>query len=549
MARKKSAPPISFLAQVLATISWSAEQTITRNSKSYRVKMGAPTPAFWELWKTSKDDIKALDISCWKSETTGRWQVQQMLGRANITTKVDQKAIQESYAETADIEVPVPQGLTLYPFQKAAIAYALKRPGVLFGDAPGLGKSLEAIGTVNTLPDAISVLVICPASVKINWSREWAKWDIKNLSIGIANGPTLPETNVVILNYDVLKKYKEQIQARNWDVLIGDEIHYCSNYKAIRTKMVFGSYKDQIPPIQATKKLFLSGTPISNKITHLWPIVKALDPKGLGLDWEYFMTRYAGGVKINGMWGFDLPPSNLEELQARLRSSIMVRRTKEQVLPELPPKLRKVVEIEVVGRKLKKLIKDETKAAEAIYGTWEQCQENLRDLEEAEKPKLDTISSLRKEVALAKVPAVIEHLEDALEQEDKIICFAHHKEVITLLLDHFKDVAVKVDGSMNPSSRQVSIDRFMTDPACRLFIGSMTACGEGITLTSSSHVVFAELDWLPKTILQCEDRSNRIGQKDSVFIEYIVWDGSLDARMAHHYVDKTNTNTRALDKL
>lgn len=143
--------------------------------------------------------------------------------RQMLAAKVE--AIEASRATDAQIEIPVPAGLAYLPFQKAGIAYATKRTNVLIGDEMGLGKTIQAIGIANADPEARSVLVICPASLKLNWKREWEKWDVKALTVGIANGK-LPEAQVVIINYDIIAKHRDALMARQWDLLIVDECHY-----------------------------------------------------------------------------------------------------------------------------------------------------------------------------------------------------------------------------------------------------------------------------------------------------------------------------------
>src|SRR5208283_2350155 len=109
---------------------------------------------------------------------------------------------------------------------------------------------------------------------------------------------------------------------------------------------------------------------------------------------------------------------------------------------------------------------------------------------------------------------LIDYLKNALEQENKIVLFAHHQDVINLIVNKFTSVAVKFDGSMSRDHKQQSVDRFQRDPKCKLFVGSITAAGVGITLTAASYVLFAELDWRPAMVAQAEDRLHRIGQKE-----------------------------------
>jgi len=148
------------------------------------------------------------------------------------------------------------------------------------------------------------------------------------------------------------------------------------------------------------------------------------------------------------------------------------------------------------------------------------------------------LAKLRQATALAKVPLVIEHVKSVLDDAGKVVLFAHHRAVIQELAEPFGDAAVTLTGSDDLASRQATVDRFQSDPSCRLFIGSITAAGFGFTLTASAHVVFAELDWVPARLTQAEDRTHRIGQRDSVLVQHLVLEDSLDARMIGTLIKK-----------
>jgi ribosomal protein S14 len=158
----------------------------------------------------------------------------------------------------------------------------------------------------------------------------------------------------------------------------------------------------------------------------------------------------------------------------------------------------------------------------------------------------NAIAKLRHDTALAKVPAVIETLKDAVEQ-GKVVCFAHHRDVVAAIAEAFGPVAVTLTGDTSMAARQAAVDRFQNDPTCLLFVGNIRAAGVGLTLTASSHVVFAELDWTPANVTQAEDRCHRIGQHDSVLVQHLVLEGSLDATMARMLVSKQIVLDAALD--
>jgi len=464
------------------------------------------------------------------------------------------EAVEASRAQEWAGEIPRPTGLAYLPYQRAGIAYALGRPGVLIADEMGLGKTIQAIGVVNADETVRSVLIVCPASLKLNWAREWSRWSTRGLTVGIANG-ALPATDVVILNYDILKKHLPAIHARAWDCLILDEAHYLKNPKAQRTQCVLGA--KGVESIKARRRIALTGTPILNRPIEAWPIAHALAPAEFG-NWRAFVTRYCGGYQDRYGWNVS-GATNLPELQDKLRASIMVRRLKKDVLTELPAKRRQVIELPANGAAGTVRAEADAYAAQqdrltglrvavelAKAGDENDYAAAVDRLRAGSMAAFAELSKLRHTTALAKIPHVIEHIRDTLESEGKLIVFAHHRDVIESLAAEFPGAAI-ITGDTPMQSRQDAVDRFQTDPACRLFLGNIQAAGVGLTLTASAHVVFAELDWVPGNITQAEDRCHRIGQTDSVLVQHLVLEGSLDATMARTLVEKQTLIDAALD--
>lgn len=443
------------------------------------------------------------------------------------------------------------------------------------------GKTIQAIGIFNMNQDIKSVLVICPASVKLNWEREFMKWAVRPVKVGIAEGKDWPkgDPNVVIINYDIVAKHTENLRKKTWDLLVVDEIHYCKNPKAIRTKNIFGwtppkrgkeedKAKDAISAIPAKIRLGMTGTPIVNRPQELYGLLSWLDP----VEWPAnkffgFAKRYcdAKQVKIGrDKWAWDFSgASNLEELHHRLRSTLLIRRLKADVLTELPDKIRQVIEMPATG--LEKLLAEEKAEFEAKFqegrlleiemeeararGDKEAYKQAVEALASAASVAFEKMSAKRKQVALAKAPALIEHLKDCIENSGKVIFFAHHRDLIAQVVAAFPgpNEVVAITGDTPMAKRQEAIDLFQTNPGTKLFVGSITACAEGITLTASSHVVFGELDWRPGKNQQAEDRAHRIGQKNAVLIQHVVLKGSLDATIAKIAVAKQEIIDTALD--
>lgn len=454
-----------------------------------------------------------------------------------------------------------PEGLSYLPYQKNGIEFGLKNHGVLIADEPGLGKTIQAIGIINADPSMRKILVVCPASLKINWSRELAKWLVIPRTIGIVSGMptggielgTMSSAanpfvnNVVIINYELLPYYSEQIAECHWDMIIADECHILRNPETTRTQHVIGD-ENSIPPIAATRKVFLSGTPILNKAEDIWALVSYLRPD-IWDSYNDFASRF----------GDETSPERLEALQTLLRGTVMVRRLKKDVLTELPPKKRFIVKLQHRSSEIDRLLQEERSlfcneiknamTNQALGGNddWDEYAFALESLEKTRKVALCETSAVRHKIALAKVPMVISYIEQALKTTRKIVVFAHHQDVITQIADYFGSIAVSFTGQCSPAKKQEAIDLFQGAPHIRLCVCSILAAGVGVTLTASSRAIFAELDWTAANITQAEDRIHRIGQKYTVTIEHLILNGSIDLHLAMKIITKQKIYDCALN--
>lgn len=479
--------------------------------------------------------------------------------------------VEASRADHSDVDVPVPDGLAYLPFQRAGIAYAMARESTLIGDDPGLGKTIQALGVANADPSVKSILVICPASLRLNWLREAELWLVRQReSYVVASNDPVPETaELVIANYDRLKGHVlAGLMARSWDLLVVDECHALKSSTTQRSKRVLGYWdkqkKQQVPGLisRARRKLMLTGTPILNRPKEVQPIVGALLPDQFG-NFFKFGLRYCNGHQTRWGWDFD-GASRLDELQERLRSTCMVRRLKAEVLKELPAKRRQVIVIpadevgDLVAGEAAAFAAHEERLADArdavalahAAGDEQAYEAAVAALSSASRTAFTEISIVRHEVALAKVPVVLEHLDGLAESGvDKLIVFGHHRDVVAQIAGHYGDASVTVTGETKLEDRQAAVDRFQNDPTCRVFVGTIGAAGVGFTLTAAAHVVFAEIDWVPALVSQAEDRTHRIGQTNSVLVQHVVLDGSLDAKIARTLVAKQAIIDAALDAI
>lgn len=897
---------------------WSAPKEVQTKYGPRIFRRAAVTPEFSAAWKTQKDAVKAVGAGFAK-DRDGNWELTWWMELPKEVQEARVESIAASRATNAEIDLPRPAGLEYMPFQKAGIRYGIARPNVLIADEMGLGKTIEAIGIINADPTVKTVLVVCPKSLKLNWSRELYKWLTRPMTIGVVNGGW-PSTDIVVINYDILSKWSDQIAARGtWDMLVVDECFpyntrvrtdqgllkigdiveqglavrvasfdlSCNvlQYKCItgyvkkpinlnhrlvsikhelgeivctenhmiwtevgyveagniksgarvlvlpqeiydhaqgqdnskvllqescflldersstgeggdqyrnnhdhknlcvvrkgiqfqddgswqrkaqvlrepmrgemeneptgtqrnsehmgkracgwepigndparrgstnasneprsdyqgayrsgrgkverRTQNVFetgwkrttnrstveisggfgmgygsahingtreGSIRKLTPVLQsgfgeqniesgcgsgwenapveavevsrpaqrsgivsvgvvsvevlersryaefgcggtgnqyvycleiednhnffaegvlvsnchliknkktirsqnvksikARRNIRMTGTPIVNRPIELFNIITDLAPDQFGSFWS-FAKRYANARNDGWGWQFD-GASNLDELQKRLRETIMVRRLKSEVLTELPRKVRQVIEMEPDTAAQKQAVRRE-------QGYEKQSEERLarlradvelakgidedayvmavERLQDSTQVDFTEMSRLRHETALSKVDTVIAHIMACLEDNDnKIVIAAHHRDVVDAIKAGLMEYnPVVLMGGMSERDRQASVDTFQNDPKCRVFVGGIMAAGVGITLTAASHVVFAELDWVPGNITQFEDRCHRIGQTQTVLVQHIVLNDSLDARMAKMLVEKQAVIDNALD--
>lgn len=474
---------------------------------------------------------------------------------------------EKSRKESSDIVLVHPEELDYKPFQYAGIDFMLSsdKPGILLGDDMGLGKTIQIIGLYNNCEKIKNVLIICPNTLKLNWLREFQKWDCRGGRHAIADTKIcpLPEHgyNVVIVNYEAVSKQNAKLSSIKWDLIGVDEAHYLKNEKTVRYKSIFGSEK--YSKIERDMIVFATGTPIPNRVMEVWPLISQCDPDRWNHNTKWkFISKYCGG-NPKGYAADD----KLNELQKILRQTIMVRRLKKDVLKELPPKMRQVVEleydeddkimIEALNHEKTARVSGEKEVFEAkVRVEIAKAEDNedeykaaIANITKVAKIAFQDMAKARYEIAVAKIPYVIQYLENSLETVHKVVVFAHHKEVLNTIAKHFGAKAVVIHGDISLQDRQSAVDRFQGDTSVQVAVISIKAGGVGITLTAASTEFFAELDWVPGNILQCEDRCVRIGQEsDIVNIYQLVVRGSIDVNMAHKMIEKMHIAEQTLDK-
>lgn len=433
-----------------------------------------------------------------------------------------------------ELEVQIPLKRPLYPFQENGVAYNLEKKRSIIGDKPGLGKTAQSIATVLSA-GAFPCLIICPSGLKENWKREWAIWtDKKAIILEDSIKTTFPRywehgmADVFIVNYESLKKYfvktMPKIQkGKRWTVkdviwkdkykdlfrsVVVDESHRCKSFVTQQTKLTKGitDGKEYI--------LLCTGTPVVNKPIDLVSqlgIINQLDAFG---GYKKFIDRYCDGP--NGA-------SNLNELNYMLKTNCFYQRTKEEVLKDLPAKVRQVVYCDIANRKeyidaerdLMKYLTDYKNADD---------DQLLRAMRGEVMVKIGVLKNIS---ARGKLQDVFDYVDDVMAAGEKLVLFCHLKEVVATVKARYPD-AVTVTGAENAIQKQASVDSFQTNPETKLIICSIKAAGVGLTLTASSRVAFIELSWTAADQEQCEDRCHRIGQKDSVNAIYFLGKNTID---------------------
>ena len=401
----------------------------------------------------------------------------------------------------------------------------------LLADEQGLGKTIQIAKLIEGVDSERRILIICPASLKLNWEKEMYNWcnieRVLQVQVVKTSKDWVDETaRMVIVNYDLLTKehiHSQLLKAR-FQLCVCDEAHYLKNAKAARTKAAAKIMKC-IP-----NNIALTGTPVLNKPIELYSLLKCLKATHILKPYDNiraYAYRYCSAYE--GTWGFEMGgASNPAELNQRLRATIMIRREKSQVLSQLPDKSYQIVPLEA------------DKTCREICANLSKLDIKLLE----EKPELGSvgeIAKLRHDLAMAKLEDCITHIECLLESKNKLVVFAHHKAVISKLQESLKDYGCVVfDGSTSASDKNAAVESFQKDEACRIFIGQMQSAGVGITLTAADTVVFVESSWVPGEVEQAVDRCHRIGQKNHVLAQFLTVSGSIDEIMLRAIAKKKN---------
>lgn len=468
--------------------------------------------------------------------------------------------IEKSWASDSGAHIDCPPGQELWGFQKADIEYALARPNTLVGDQPGLGKTPIAICYANEIR-AKRALVICPASIRLQWVRrirEWTtlKWPYHIHPIITSRNGVHPTAAWTVVSYELARQpaILKALLEGSYDVLILDEAHYVKTRDARRTRAIFGGgVHKEGGPIGALAErcqhiLALTGTPLPNRPREAYTLAR-------GLCWDSidFMSEDKFGERFNPLVKRErVDPSTgitkiytdertgrHAELQNRLRAHFMTRHLKRDVMTQLQMPLYDLIQLE------------ETAAVKQALEAESLLDIDPETLAGADASIIGDLSTARRMMGLALAPQVVDYINMLIDGgEEKIVLFAWHTQVLDVFEAAFqKHGVVRVDGGTSSNEKERRVKRFIEEPECNVIIGNTLSLGtgtDGLQLVSN-HALNAEPDWVPGNNIQCFDRLDRGGQTRQVQGDIFVAPNSLAERVLASSLRKLKTTHKALD--
>ena len=427
----------------------------------------------------------------------------------------------------------------LLNFQRKGLDFLIKSNGnALLADEMGLGKTVQSLAYVATEKKAFPVLVVAPLVTLNNWQREIAKFLKKKSRNGRLLPNDYPTSTIIrtgrradlgkydfyIINYELLYKRQADIADAKIKTIICDEVH---NLRSVRTKK-YAALRNLATLPSVTRRIGLSGTPIYNRGSEIWPITDILKPGMLGSYsefCEYFCYVNDKGKAI-------VLENKRQSLRRQLQDHIMLRRKKSDVLKELKEKVRYKEVIDA----------NTTYYQKELDRIWKKMEDEQREA----KTEFVRSASYRRAIqgervaaGMAKIPHVTNFVRNIMEMEESVVVFCHHKAIHKTLHENLQEFEpTSIIGGQTDKARQNGIDRFQKGDS-KMMIAGLRAGNVGINLSQAKYVVFAELDWSPAIHRQAEDRLHRIGQKETVFAYYLVGNGTLDDHVANVLVDKS----------
>jgi SWI/SNF-related matrix-associated actin-dependent regulator 1 of chromatin subfamily A len=423
------------------------------------------------------------------------------------------------------------------PYQCEGIAYMINHGNCINGDDCGLGKTMQTIMTLE-LMDAFPALVITPASVKYNWKKEWEKWN-PNRTVGVVGrkkkfDENVWQNDVIIINYDILgergldkptAKFKELLKKR-WASCVMDEIHFLKSEKALRTKMAKKIVKT-IPHVWG-----LTGTLTQNKPADLiqpFTIIRRFeDIFGSTKEFKY---RYCNAKMT--VFGMDCSGfSNLEELHELLRMGGYIRRNKRDVLDELPPMVEQTIDVPISNTR------EYRKAENNLLEYLEKIDINKVN-SAVNAPHLVMIQTLKQLSIEGKLPFITTYIKEWLEanEGEQLLVFGVHRMPLQQLAEYFK--APLIQGGVSADKKQQIVNEF-SNGGHRLLFANIQSAGTGTDglQDNCSNLVYIELPDKSTELEQANARLERMGQRNSINITYLLSPDTIDADIKEMVADK-----------
>ncbi len=415
--------------------------------------------------------------------------------------------------------------------QKVAIEKLLANNRYILADDMGLGKTTAAvIGALES--GAKKILIVCPASLKINWEREIKNYTDRRILLieGKKWGSTF---DFYIINYDILKNFHttdksedseayKLITNENFELAIVDEAHFISNATAQRTKLL-NDILEKIP-----KVWLLTGTPMTSRPINYFNLLKIVESP-LALNWQSYVRRYCAGYQFNvggkKIWNTS-GAANLDELREKTKN-LVLRRMKTDIL-DLPEKI-----ISPVYLELKNTFYDDE-----LEDFMRISKENRKN--ESISVTLNRLMKIRQLIAIEKVQYTCELIDKFIEQDKKVIVFTNFTATLDEIHQKYKKNSVTLDGRMSKEKRQESVDKFQNNDKIKIFISNIIAGGVGITLTAAETVIMNDLSFVPAHHSQAEDRAYRYGQKNTVLVYYPVFENTIEMQIYNILQKKKN---------
>ncbi len=436
----------------------------------------------------------------------------------------------------------------LRSYQLDGIAFAAGTGRAVLADDMGLGKTIQGIGVAELLSRHAAVekvLIICPASLKSQWRSEIRRFSDRSVRLVLGSHKERPAQYAgnqffTVCNYEQVLRDILAIEGVAWDLIILDEGQRIKNWEAKTSRIV--------KALKSPFALVLSGTPLENRLDELFSVVEFIDDRRLGPAFRFFNHHRVVDEK-----GKLLGYKHLDRLREALKP-ILLRRTRRQVLDELPPRTTEVIRIAPTEEQLD-MQKGHRNIVQTIINKKYLSEMDLLRLQKALlmcRMCADSTFLVDKQAPgysskLAELGELLDQLK--AEADRKIVLFSEWTTMLTLiepLLAARKMNYVRLDGSVPQKKRQELIHRFQNDPACMLFI-TTNAGATGLNLQAANTVINVDLPWNPAVLEQRISRAHRMGQKQPVQVFLLITTDTLEENLLATLSAKHQLSLAVLD--